>query len=87
MVNAIDQNETEILVKPKDANRGEECTVETEVFKAVVNQDLSQLKLIFATRNVEPDLYDKEGMTPLQHACYKGNKDIVDFLIEKVNNL
>jgi ankyrin repeat protein len=31
------------------------------------------------------DIYDENGMTPLQHAAYKGNKEIVQMLLDQVS--
>jgi len=57
---------------------------EKEIFEKVANNDAAGLKNILLHMKVEADLVDENGMTPLQHACYKGNKEISQMLIDQV---
>ena len=87
MVSVVESNRPNIFAQSEDVRQDVEYTVDSEVFKAVVNNDLAHLKLLFSEHKIKPDLYDPDGMTPLQHACYKGNKEITEFLIAKVSNV
>lgn len=66
----------------EDKNQNE---VETLVFKYIAENKYNELKSLFGQNKIKADIYDNDGMTPLQHACYKGNKDIVELLLEQVN--
>ncbi|XP_044754940.1 ankyrin repeat and MYND domain-containing protein 2-like isoform X2 [Coccinella septempunctata] len=54
---------------------------EKKVFEAIEKNDVILLKALLP--NLEnPDIMDENSMTPLQHAAYKGNKDIVQLLLD-----
>nr|CAD7415915.1 unnamed protein product [Timema poppensis] len=57
--------------------------LEKEIFELISNNDIIGLKNIFLQHKLKPDIYDDNGMTPLQHAAYKGNKDIVQMLLDQ----
>lgn len=58
---------------------------EQKIFEAVEKSDVELLKnCLSQTKNV--NIYDNNFMTPLQHACYKGHKEIVQMLLDQVNN-
>lgn len=56
--------------------------IELNVFEAISKTDLLLLKtLLPQIKNV--NMLDEDSMTPLQHAAYKGNKDMVQLLIDE----
>ncbi|XP_057667699.1 ankyrin repeat and MYND domain-containing protein 2 [Diorhabda carinulata] len=55
---------------------------EEQIFKAIENNDVVLLKtLLSQVKNV--NIVDENSMTPLQHAAYKGNKDLVQVLLDQ----
>lgn len=58
--------------------------VQKQIFEAIAQGDLGQLKSLLGTLSGNVDLTDEHGMTPLQHACYKGNKEAVRLLLDQV---
>lgn len=57
--------------------------VQKQIFEAIAKGDLGQLKsLLGKSGNV--NITDEHGMTLLQHACYKGNKEAVRLLLDQV---
>lgn len=60
-----------------DANR--------DVFKAIFVNDFEGLQKIYSTHELGTDILDEHGMTPLQHAAYKGNEQIVRWLLDRVS--
>ncbi|XP_075220966.1 ankyrin repeat and MYND domain-containing protein 2 [Lycorma delicatula] len=56
--------------------------VEKKVFEYVSSNDINGLKTLFAQNKIRPDIFDEHGMTPLQHAAYKGNKEIAQMLLD-----
>jgi ankyrin repeat protein len=59
--------------------------VEKDIFAKIANNDVNGLKNTLVQQKIEVDIYDENGMTPLQHAAYKGNKEIVQMLIDRVS--
>lgn len=61
-------------------------TVEKQVFEAIAKNDTAGLKTLLAGNFSKSgvDFTDDNGMTPLQHACYKGNKEAVRLLLDQV---
>lgn len=59
--------------------------VEKDIFAKIANNDVNGLKNIIVQQKIEVDIYDENGMTPLQHAAYKGNKEIVQMLLDRVS--
>lgn len=68
------------------AENENENDVESLVFKYIAENKFNELKSLYAQHKIKADIYDSDGMTPLQHACYKGNKDIVELLLEHVKS-
>jgi ankyrin repeat protein len=60
---------------------------EKDIFAKIDNNDVNGLKNILLQHNMKIDMYDEDGMTPLQHAAYKGNKEIVQMLIDQVSDI
>lgn len=57
---------------------------EKNIFYYISKNDVNGVKsLLPSTRG---DIFDEHGMTPLQHAAYKGNVAISQMLLDQVNN-
>jgi ankyrin repeat protein len=59
--------------------------VEKDIFAKIANNDVNGLKNTLLQQKMKVDIYDENGMTPLQHAAYKGNKEIVQMLLDQVS--
>lgn len=57
--------------------------LEKKIFESIDKNDIELLKSCLA-QNQKVNIYDSNFMTPLQHACYKGNKEIVQMLLDQV---
>lgn len=67
-------------------NRGDEATdANRDVFKAIFVNDFDELQKIYSAHELGTDILDEHGMTPLQHAAYKGNEQIVRWLLDRVS--
>ncbi|XP_058806862.1 ankyrin repeat and MYND domain-containing protein 2 [Phymastichus coffea] len=53
-----------------------------EIFTKINNNKPDELKALLAASKIKIDFIDENGMSPLQHACYKGNKEIVQMLLD-----
>lgn len=56
---------------------------EKKIFEAVEKNDVTALKTLLTT-DQKVNIFDENSMTPLQHAAYKGNKEIVQILLDQV---
>lgn len=56
------------------------------IFDAIAQGDLAEFDNFLAQHKGSVDLYDENGMTALQHAAYKGNKEMVQTLLDRVSN-
>lgn len=63
-----------------------EMLKEKKVFDAIAQGDLAEFNNLLAQHKGSVDLYDENGMTALQHAAYKGNKEMVQTLLDRVSN-
>ncbi|EAT44469.1 AAEL004183-PA [Aedes aegypti] len=54
-----------------------------EIFDRISKNENSELKLRLARFKQSVDFVDENGMTPLQHAAYKGNKEAVQMLLDQ----
>lgn len=54
-----------------------------EIFDRITKNEISELKLALAQYKQCIDFVDENGMTPLQHAAYKGNKEAVQLLLDR----
>lgn len=62
-----------------------ESEVEKKIFSAIESGDVVLLRTALAEKpNV--NVVDENLMTPLQHAAYKGNKDMVQILLDHVRH-
>ncbi|XP_059057121.1 ankyrin repeat and MYND domain-containing protein 2 [Achroia grisella] len=62
-------------------------SAEKTIFDAIGQNDLSEFKNILAQHKGGVDFFDENGMTALQHAAYKGNKDMVQLLLDRGANV
>ncbi|XP_041977560.1 ankyrin repeat and MYND domain-containing protein 2 [Aricia agestis] len=53
------------------------------IFAVIAQGDLSEFKTLLANYKGTVNLFDENGMTALQHAAYKGNKDMVQLLLDR----
>lgn len=71
------------------ADNNKDKSVElTEMQQLIIDRisknEVSELKLLLGQLKDTVDFTDSTGMTPLQHACYKGNKEAVQLLLDQV---
>lgn len=65
-------------------NKSEESNLpEKTIFNTIAQGDLSEFKNILAQHKGSVDFFDENGMTALQHASYKGNKEMVQLLLDR----
>lgn len=55
---------------------------EKKIFDCIAKNNITELKVLL--HHFQGDIFDEHGMTPLQHAAYKGNKEIVQLLLDQV---
>ncbi|KAL1140202.1 hypothetical protein AAG570_000134 [Ranatra chinensis] len=65
---------------PANVCTGEEGKL---VFYYVAKNDFLSLKSIILQHNLNVDIYDEHGMTPLKSAAYNGHKEICQFLLDQ----
>lgn len=54
-----------------------------QIFDRISKNEVSELKLVLGQFRAGVDFVDENGMTPLQHAAYKGNKEAVQLLLDQ----
>lgn len=54
------------------------------IIGAIGDNDLGKLKEYLVQLQTPVDFFDENGMTPMQHACYKGNIDFVQLILDQV---
>jgi ankyrin repeat protein len=59
--------------------------IEKDIFTKIANNDVNGLKNTLLQQKMKVDIYDENGMTPLQHAAYKGNTEIVQMLLDQAS--
>lgn len=59
---------------------------EKEIFNAIDKNDVTLLKTLLVDKQ-DLNILDENLMTPLQHACYKGNLEMVQLLLDQVELL
>lgn len=59
--------------------------VQKKIFDTIPKGDVGELKTLLSQLQGTADFVDENGMTPLQHACYKGNTNLVQILLDQVN--
>lgn len=85
MVSVMNGKETSVLASSYEQTKHEKEDLEKLVFKYIAENNYNELRSLFSQYKLKANIYDKDGMTPLQHACYKRNKDIVELLLEQVS--
>lgn len=65
-------------------NKEELSDLQAEIFDKITKNDVGGLKMALAQLKTTVDFVDENGMTPLQHACYKMNKEAVQSLLDQV---
>lgn len=58
--------------------------LQKQIFEIIPKNDVGELKALLAQLQGTADFVDENGMTPLQHACYKGNTEFVQILLDQV---
>uniref|UniRef100_A0A182UDD4 MYND-type domain-containing protein n=1 Tax=Anopheles melas TaxID=34690 RepID=A0A182UDD4_9DIPT len=53
------------------------------IFNRIAKNENSELRLLLSQYKASVDFVDENGMTPLQHAAYKGNKEAVQLLLDQ----
>ncbi len=82
MVTVVSKNAADKLSNAGDNDEGKK--IHELIFNYVSENKFEELKNLLSEHTIPVDILDEDGTTPLLHACYKGNKNIVEFLIEKV---
>ncbi|KAF5273993.1 hypothetical protein FQA39_LY01108 [Lamprigera yunnana] len=59
-----------------------EVETENNIFEAITNNDIHQLKLLLVDQQ-NINILDENFMTPLQHAAFKGNKEMVRMFLDQ----
>ncbi|XP_048730771.1 ankyrin repeat and MYND domain-containing protein 2-like [Ostrea edulis] len=54
---------------------------EQKLLDAIVNGSLDEVKTLLADPDVRTDFTDETGMTPLQHAAFRGRKEMVELFL------
>lgn len=58
--------------------------LQKEIFEKISKNEWNELKTKLSLLKGNIDFIDENGMTPLQHCCYKGNKESVQTLLDRV---
>lgn len=58
--------------------------LQREFFVKISANDVAGLKQLVAQLKTSIDFVDENGMSPLQHACYKQNAEAVQCLLDRV---
>lgn len=61
--------------------------VQKKIFETIPKGDVGELKTLLTQLQGTADFVDENFMTPLQHACYKGNTELVQTLLDQVRLL
>ncbi|VVD04419.1 ankyrin repeat and MYND domain-containing protein 2 [Leptidea sinapis] len=64
-------------------NNTDESSPENNIFTTIAQGDLTEFKSILAQHKGNVNFFDENGMTALQHAAYKGCKDMVQLLLDR----
>ncbi|XP_044015347.1 ankyrin repeat and MYND domain-containing protein 2 isoform X2 [Aphidius gifuensis] len=60
-----------------------EIELQKEIFDKISNNDTIGLKTLLSSFKVKIQCVDEHGMSPLQYACFKGNKEIAQMLLDQ----
>lgn len=64
-------------------NEAELSEVQKQLFDKITKNEVDDLKALLVQIKGSVNFVDESGMSPLQHACYKGNKEIVQMLLDQ----
>lgn len=70
-----------------ETKNDESTSSEKTIFDAIAQGDLTEFSNILTQHKGDVNFFDENGMTALQHAAYKGNKDMVQLLLDRVSKL
>lgn len=59
--------------------------VQRAIYEAITAKDVGALKTQLALLQTPVDFIDENGMTPLQHACYKQTHEAVQSILDQVH--
>lgn len=79
--------ETEKQVETSPSPNLHLTDLQKSILDSIANKDLGRLKQNLVDLKTSVDFYDDCGMTPLQHAAYKGDKDAVQILLDRNSNV
>lgn len=74
--------------KKKENDEHEKSTMsqlQKDIFQKISANEVEELKSLLSANKVKVDFVDEHGVSPLQHACYKGNQDIAQMLLDQVS--
>lgn len=66
------------------ANESNLTDVQRQMFEKIAKNEASEFRALLTQNKGSVNFVDENGMSPLQHACYKGNKEIVQMLLDQV---
>ena len=66
-------------------NNEELTDLQKSIFDKISKNDVGALKSLLTQLKTTVDFVDENGMSPLQHACYKTNKEAVQSLLDQVS--
>lgn len=61
--------------------------LQKDILDAIAKKDLTRLKQNLVELKSPIDFYDDSGMTPLQHAAFKGDKTAVELILDRGPNV
>lgn len=62
--------------------------LQRDILDKITKNDVGTLKTLLAQlKGTSVDYVDENGMSPLQHACYKTNLEAVQCILDQVNHL
>lgn len=67
----------------KMVNEVELDETQKQIFEKISKNDNDGLRIVLTQYKGSVNFVDENGMSPLQHACYKGNKDAVQMLLDQ----
>lgn len=68
-----------------DENKIQLDDIQKDIFVKIAGNDKDGFKQLIAQIKGGVNFVDENGMTPLQHACCKGNKEAVQILLDMVS--
>lgn len=64
------------------ASAAELTSAEKELFKFTIERNFDEVKRLLTVENVPVNCFDEDGMTPLQHAAYKGDHNLCKLFLD-----